>query len=348
MPRIKRLLIFSAAAFLFAIAAFAISIWRISPLLALNDNCRTLRVDLGIPATIPNCEGVRAVAGSSAPIHFNALGYRDKARGPRAPGTVRVAFLGGSTALGFGLTDEQSPAWRVEELLRKAGVTNVEFMNLSSEGYEAIRHSLRIFEYLKTLHPDIVLVDTLRADKMVTDFIDWQEGEINENGRVKRIRSLRDFAGGALFDWIGMDSAAGLWLRQMYTGYRLFLSAFALHSDPQKTRGMLIRPQIHAYQAIASACEEYACEARVLWDPLEGTPGDVNALTHWLFGYDIDYENIRDSFERNKLDLLDVSGLKPRGSEPALFQGRSRYYTVEGMERYSQALASAVSKVVKQ
>ncbi len=343
---IKFGLYFSLALFVLAAAALAFSVSRISPLLRMNDNCRVLRVDLGIPEAISNCVGARTVGGVSAVVHFNSLGFRDKERSEKKAGIFRVALLGGSTALGFGLTDDQTPAWRVEALLKEAGVTNVEFMNLSSEGYEAVRHSARIFEYLKELHPDLVILDTVRADKMVTDFIDWHEAELNDRGRVTHIRSLRDILGENFFDWLGANSVAGLWLRQMYTGYRLFAAAAALHWEPEERRSRLIKPQLHALRAMHAACAVFRCEIRVIWDPLEGSPADVDWITHWLFGYDLDFERLQGSFERNEIGLLDVSGLKPHRPDESLFQAHSRYYSAEGMERYSMALASAIRRII--
>jgi hypothetical protein len=88
-------------------------------------------------------------------IGYNIRGYRGELLGKKKPGVFRVAFLGGSTALGYGVGPRQTLPYLVQEGLRGAlGQDRAEVANLAwnVQGVYSFPFTLRAYRDLK---PDV-------------------------------------------------------------------------------------------------------------------------------------------------------------------------------------------------
>jgi lysophospholipase L1-like esterase len=88
---------------------------------------------------------------------YNRWGYRGVVVGAKQPGELRIAFLGGSTAFGYGVSWRETIPIYLESSLRTRlpGGRPVTVVNLGfpNDGAYALRFNLEDYQYL---HPDIV------------------------------------------------------------------------------------------------------------------------------------------------------------------------------------------------
>lgn len=78
----------------------------------------------------------------------------------KANGTVRIAFLGGSSTAGTGvnLADQDTWPWKTIARLRDAGAGPVDFINAAVGGYSSFESFGRLWSRLRHFRPDIVVV----------------------------------------------------------------------------------------------------------------------------------------------------------------------------------------------
>lgn len=75
-------------------------------------------------------------------------------------GTLRIAFLGGSSTAGTGrnLADEQTWPWQTVELLRERTGRSIDFINAALSGYSSFESYGRLWSRIRHFSPDIVIV----------------------------------------------------------------------------------------------------------------------------------------------------------------------------------------------
>jgi hypothetical protein len=107
----------------------------------------------------PNCAYYnKAAEGPLVKYEFNGCGYRNReACGPAPSGTLRIALLGASTALGFKVDFEHSLAEQARQQLAQSCGRPVEFQNMGVAGYKPINAYWRLPEAL-ALQPDLVML----------------------------------------------------------------------------------------------------------------------------------------------------------------------------------------------
>jgi hypothetical protein len=90
----------------------------------------------------------------------NSAGLRDREYPVhRAPGTYRIAVLGPSLVMGFGLADGESFEAQLEErLASRAGPGKVELLNFAFEGHSLTQQLATFERKVKPFAPDLVLV----------------------------------------------------------------------------------------------------------------------------------------------------------------------------------------------
>lgn len=81
---------------------------------------------------------------------LNVWGYRGPLAGSKQPGEVRIAFLGGSTMFGYGVTWQEAIPALVEGMLNEAGGPPVRSVNLAmnNEGAYSFLYTLQDYDYL--------------------------------------------------------------------------------------------------------------------------------------------------------------------------------------------------------
>ena len=102
---------------------------------------------------------------------YNECGYRTLAPcGPKPPGHIRIALLGSSFTLGFGVSYEQGFPGKTEQQLTAACRRPVEIQNLSGIQLQPIQIYRRVDEAL-ALQPDVLIVsiNPTDADEDYTD-----------------------------------------------------------------------------------------------------------------------------------------------------------------------------------
>jgi hypothetical protein len=107
----------------------------------------------------PNCSVTLKVSeGPPYAENYNGCGYRSIAPcGPKSPGHTRIALIGSSFSLGWGVPYEQSFAGETERDLTLACHRPVEIQNLSAAGLQPLQIEARVGEAL-ALRPDLLII----------------------------------------------------------------------------------------------------------------------------------------------------------------------------------------------
>jgi len=99
----------------------------------------------------------------NATIRLNDWGLRGGPVEPVPPGGRRILFLGGSIALGWGVSEEQTVEARLERKLRDAG-EHAQVLNGGVGNYNAERYVSRYFKELAGLNPTDIVVHYFLRD----------------------------------------------------------------------------------------------------------------------------------------------------------------------------------------
>lgn len=129
------------------------------------------------------------------PVHVNALGLRDRDRGPKVK--PRALALGDSSVYGFGVRDEEV----FTALLEAAG--GAEYVNAAVPGYSSYQ-ALNLLDLRGwSLDPDLLVVGTLWSDNNFDSFSDWDLLASYAGWRASPVRSARlALERSALFRWL--------------------------------------------------------------------------------------------------------------------------------------------------
>lgn len=95
----------------------------------------------------------------SIPVHTSPQGLRDRTFGPKGDDDYRIAILGDSFAMGFGLTQEETIGRILEGLLQR-GTSNrrITVMNGGVAGYAPWQEASFLVDRCLPLNPDLVLL----------------------------------------------------------------------------------------------------------------------------------------------------------------------------------------------
>jgi lysophospholipase L1-like esterase len=105
--------------------------------------------------------------------HVNALGFRGPAvEIPKPKHTYRVVVLGGSTAHGFLVDDDQTIDAHLRRMLRIPHASSVEVVNLGGDGLDALCEQERLAGEGLALEPDAVVLHTGINDVPALRFAD--------------------------------------------------------------------------------------------------------------------------------------------------------------------------------
>jgi len=151
-------------------SAWAESGWSVDPLLGW--------------ALLPNHSSLRGGATCTT----NANGLRDHDFPERKPGgEFRVLSIGDSTALGFGVDEDETYSARLENLLRKQTDRRVEVINAGVPGYASSQTLLYLEHRGLAFEPDAVIVETNFNDRRAVP----PEAESDSESQFRRMyRSL--------------------------------------------------------------------------------------------------------------------------------------------------------------
>jgi hypothetical protein len=134
----------------------------------------------------PNCSTMQKTMEGPAYIEaYNQCGYRSVAPcGPKPPGHTRIALLGSSFTLGFGVSYEQAFPGKTEQELTKACKRPVEIQNLSGVQLQPIQIYRRVDEAL-ALQPDLLILSINPTDAH-TDYSDDDIRDRDEPAALER------------------------------------------------------------------------------------------------------------------------------------------------------------------
>jgi len=120
----------------------------------------------------PNCSApLNTMEGPAYIESYNECGYRTQAScGPKPPGHIRIALLGSSFAMAFGVSYEQGFPGKAERQLTSACRHPVEIQNLSSPNLQPLQIYHLVDEAL-SLKPDLLIVNInpMDLDQNYTD-----------------------------------------------------------------------------------------------------------------------------------------------------------------------------------
>ena len=101
-----------------------------------------------------------------AKVHerMNSLGWRDQERTVEKPaGVYRIAILGCSRTLGYGVSDDETFAAYLEDLFNESGIkSEVEVLNFGINGFGIGQMVLNYEKFVRNYDPDLVLIQIYR------------------------------------------------------------------------------------------------------------------------------------------------------------------------------------------
>ncbi len=102
----------------------------------------------------------QTVRNQSGVLYVNARGYRGRNEFavPKADGTIRIVFLGGSTTFDGNARDGRDWPHLVEQDLRARGFTSVEVINAATPGHSTWESLGRLYSEIWMFEPDYVVV----------------------------------------------------------------------------------------------------------------------------------------------------------------------------------------------
>lgn len=113
----------------------------------------------------PNFDGQFTRAEFSIRVRTNSLGVRGPALAPRRPDTLRILCLGDSTAWGWGVTEDEAYATRVEALLRaRHQLLDVQVLNGAIPQYGLDEEVAFLARRGADLDPDFVVLQFYAGD----------------------------------------------------------------------------------------------------------------------------------------------------------------------------------------
>lgn len=176
----------------------------------------------------------KAAEGPLVQYVFNECGYRSKEScGPKAPGTVRIALLGASTAEGFKIGYDDAMAPRAAAELSNRCHRPVEFQNMGIAGFHVIDQYFRMDEAL-ALKPDMVML-------VITPYelVDFADPAILQNRKnPERIQKKKSVETGnqagpiAKLSAMLSESRAALFAQYMlFQNREKYVNLFMMHAD---------------------------------------------------------------------------------------------------------------------
>lgn len=102
--------------------------------------------------------------------NINSIGLRDKEINLNKGNKFRILCFGDSWTFGWGVSNENSWPHKLEELLHKAGKTNVEVINCGRGGQYTSTYLQYMERAVPMLKPDLVLVGILQEDDLAQLF----------------------------------------------------------------------------------------------------------------------------------------------------------------------------------
>lgn len=275
-------------------------------------------------------------------------------------GTIRIAFLGGSSTAGTGITlkDTETWPWQAAELLReKTGLVNIEFINAAQSGYTTFESFGLLWSRLRFYSPDIVVVSHA-----------WNEMYYFNHGRdIRSWRRLKDGSWGfhrTRGDWATREP---LWIDHLLRPSQLLTRVRLVLTRPdQSERSASKRDVVDSYNT--DALEWYRTNLRLLRDAapalgvkmyavrqptliVEGLPQEerdrcnyhVHGFNHdaHVDAFDRIYKIIDDEIDPEYVvDLTHLSGI------PENFEDHV-HPTPLGAQRIAEAVADRLAPVVE-
>jgi lysophospholipase L1-like esterase len=192
-------------------------------------------------------------------VTINALGFRGAEVGLRKPpDRFRVAVIGDSLTLGWGVSDQETYAARLERLLRsRLPDGSIDVLNLGIGGYNTRQEVAFLERHLAALEPDLVLVGFYLNDvpEMLEDTgpspgRGAQRAGVSQGGRPLRLN----------------PTPSGWWHRQVRRSRLLYIAARAFN----RTRGVgeQGRTQFEMEMALLSGVESEQMQRA--WDKVAG------------------------------------------------------------------------------
>lgn len=307
----------------------------------------------------PHCSGWGLRGTRKVFLRYNSMGLRDKEYPERAtPGVFRILALGSSNLAGPGLKEELTPPRLLENNLRKLFPgKRIEIINAATDAFFSQQSSMKLPDYLRRYHPDLVLFHLASRNGIFLDAA--LAGSLRREAGVTRLE--RDPF--RLHPWIANFYAApealssgwyqGIsWHEQLQRAAVSWRAAAPWVKSGAGVR-YLLAPTVENLRSMQSSTEAANSRFLVIWNRSELTPdqhvppGMSIALAHFfnrylIHGFRFDAELSTAALRETGLPLLEIW-------EPRLFY---RDYRLEGdfhwNERGAKLFAHEVAEALRQ
>ena len=184
----------------------------------------------------PNYTRVWTGLGPPTVWHFNNLGYRERDIKIEKPENIfRIAVIGDSLVLGFGVEDFEAFPRRLEQILKPevfdTGMTHFEVINLGVQGYSSPQYLAVLKEDALRLTPEIVIVTVYPSNDLLGAVGFWKDK------KYTNLMAVPDFIPFPINQFLKESSKAYLFLlTKYYTFAKRFQSDFT-PSDKSNEEG---------------------------------------------------------------------------------------------------------------
>jgi len=119
----------------------------------------------GIRKVLPHVNAIHKTQEYSYRYHSNSQGFRGTREYEIVPpkGCLRIVVQGDSVTAGYGVKDDETYSYILEEMLRKGGIQS-EVINMGVSGFGSAEELIQFDEVAKEYKPDIVILGFFQND----------------------------------------------------------------------------------------------------------------------------------------------------------------------------------------
>jgi lysophospholipase L1-like esterase len=264
-------------------------------------------------------------------LNSNDDGLRTTLTRARTPYSWRLAILGDSTALGWGVDVEDSLGEVIAGRLKETTSLHVEVLNAAQPGYSSWQAIWLYGEVVRHYRPDAVLLFLPLHDQnrvLVSDR-EYQEGA---HGLTAKIRV-----------WLATNSRIYADLRKLRYQRALDIQLPAAGmTRERRVERVPIADRIEALKRLQAINERNGVPVLLGLLP---SYSDLGAPSQAQQGERIGIADVQDYATRNGIDMINVRSCCSGDPDPLVFSFDHSHYSVEGNRQIGEAIAAHLTAI---